>query len=144
MASDWAAKLAHAAPAQPKSATQTPPQAKPDKFLKSIARPTSRSPPPPPKGAQQTSSQPTASFNAQQVQQYLQSNYESCLTKARQDKEGEHYKIYRSLESSNQWETQVKSSARNVLRNQSQSNTIDILFEINRSVYQQRQGEKKQ
>ncbi|KAG5422297.1 hypothetical protein I9W82_001392 [Candida metapsilosis] len=142
MASDWAAKLAQAAPTQPKSATQTPSQAKPDKTSKSTTRPTSRSSPPPPKGAQQTTT--SASFNAQQVQQYLQSNYESYLTKARQDKEGEHYKIYRSLESSNQWETQVKSSARNVLRNQSQSNTIDILFEINRSVFQQRQGEKKQ
>lgn len=128
MATDWAAKLAQAAPTQPKSFNETPTHTKPDKKVKTSRSP-SRSPPP--------------TFNAHEIKQFLQSNYESYLNKAREDKDGENYKVYRSLESSNQWETQVKSSPKNVLRNRPQSSTVDILFEINRSIYQQRQGEKK-
>ncbi|KAI5961313.1 hypothetical protein CANMA_003833 [Candida margitis] len=137
MASDWAAKLANAAPTQDKPTTNETllTQAKQDKKVKS-SRSTSRTPPPPPPSS-------SSSFNGQEIKQFLQSHYQTYLAKAQQDKDGEQYKVYRSLESSNQWETQVRSNPKNVLRNRPQSNTIDILFEINRSIYQQRQVEKK-
>ncbi|KAI5968936.1 hypothetical protein KGF57_000051 [Candida theae] len=156
MASDWAAKLAQAAPPQPKAAaTQGSTHAKPEKKVKT-ARSTSGSPPPSTAApgtttttsttststSTSTSSSPS-SFNAQEVKQFLQSNFDSYSAKAREDKDGEQYKIYRSLESSNQWETKVNSNPRNVLRNRPQSNTVDILFEINRSIFQQRQEEKR-
>ena len=138
MATDWAAKLAQAAtqptnstqptqPTQPKLGHDRQAQPKPDKKVKTSRSP-SRSPPP--------------TFNPQEIKQFLHTNYQSYLTKAREDKDGEQYKVYKSLESSNQWETQVVNP-RNVLRNRPQSNTVDIIFEINRSIYQQRQGEKK-
>ena len=63
-------------------------------------------------------------FNSREVMDYLHNNYNTYLTHAREDKEGEKYKVYKSL-------------------NRNGSNgTLDLLFEINRSVYQQRERNK--
>ncbi|KAL6453151.1 hypothetical protein SBY92_000499 [Candida maltosa Xu316] len=76
----------------------------------------------------------------------MSSSYSSYITKAKDDKEGEKYKIYRSLESPNQWTSKSSShkhTPKEVIRNRSGNNgTLDLLFEINRSVYQQRERPK--
>lgn len=88
-------------------------------------------------------------YNTQEVLDYLNSNFAKYTQQAKEDKEGEHVKIYRSLESSSQWTTKMSSSSstssqgsgkygvKDVIRNKSNSNTLDLLFEINRSIYQQ-------
>ena len=74
---------------------------------------------------------------------YLHNNYNTYLTHAREDKEGEKYKVYKSLESPNQWTSKPKNGPKEVIRNRNGSNgTLDLLFEINRSVYQQRERNK--
>lgn len=87
-----------------------------------------------------------------QVLDYLKSEYTNYLTKAKEDKEGEKYKVYRSLESPNQWTSNTgnnrqnnnKNNPKEVIRNRpGNNNTLDLLFEINRSVYQQRERQNK-
>ncbi|CAX43266.1 conserved hypothetical protein [Candida dubliniensis CD36] len=83
-----------------------------------------------------------AEFNSREVLDYLHTNYTTYLNHAREDKEGEKYKVYRSLESPNQWTSKPsgKNGPKEVIRNRHGNNgTLDLLFEINRSVYQQRQ-----
>lgn len=82
-------------------------------------------------------------FNSREVMDYLHNNYNTYLTHAREDKEGEKYKVYKSLESPNQWTSKPKNGPKEVIRNRNGSNgTLDLLFEINRSVYQQRERNK--
>ncbi|KAL1573050.1 hypothetical protein MG5_03256 [Candida albicans P57072] len=84
-----------------------------------------------------------AEFNSREVMDYLHNNYNTYLTHAREDKEGEKYKVYKSLESPNQWTSKPKNGPKEVIRNRNGSNgTLDLLFEINRSVYQQRERNK--
>ena len=82
-------------------------------------------------------------FNSREVMDYLHNNYNTYLTHAREDKEGKKYKVYKSLESPNQWTSKPKNGPKEVIRNRNGSNgTLDLLFEINRSVYQQRERNK--
>lgn len=87
-----------------------------------------------------------------QVLSFLKSEYSNYITKAKEDKEGDHYKVYRSLESPNQWTSNTSSNRQNnnkhnpkeVIRNRpGNNNTLDLLFEINRSVYQQRERQNR-
>ncbi|RCK64455.1 hypothetical protein Cantr_00452 [Candida viswanathii] len=90
--------------------------------------------------------------HTEQVLDYLKSEYSSYLARAKEDKEGENYKVYRSLESPNQWTSNTTSSRQSsskynpkeVIRNRpGNNNTLDLLFEINRSVYQQRERQNR-
>lgn len=103
-------------------------------------------------------------FNGKEILHYLNTSYNTHLQNAKADKEGENTKVYRSLESSSQWKTKPSSStkiaassastsgpnsksrynSKNVIRNQRDSTgktngNIDLLFELNRSIYQQQQ-----
>lgn len=102
-------------------------------------------------------------FNGKEILHYLSTSYNTHLQHAKDDKEGENTKVYRSLESSSQWKTKPSSTkiaassantagpnskskynSKNVIRNQRDSTgktngNIDLLFELNRSIYQQQQ-----
>lgn len=100
-----------------------------------------------------------STFNGKEVLQYLHDSYNTHLQEAKEDKLGEDIKVYRSLESTSQWKTKPsfsknagtstsgettknKHSSRTVIRNQQDSSgksngSLDILFELNRSIYQQ-------
>ena len=102
-------------------------------------------------------------FNGKEILQYLSTSYKMHLQNAKDDKEGENTKVYRSLESSSQWKikpsstkiaassantagpnSKSKYNSKNVIRNQRDSTgktngSIDLLFELNRSIYQQQQ-----
>ena len=106
------------------------------------------------------------SFNSKEILQYLSTSYSTHIQQANDDKEGERVKLYRSLESSSQWNTKPSSTkiatattntpgantknkynSKNVIRNQRDSHgkssgNIDLLFELNRSIYQQQQHQQ--
>ncbi|KAK6459793.1 uncharacterized protein RJT20DRAFT_22787 [Scheffersomyces xylosifermentans] len=102
------------------------------------------------------------SFNAKEVLAYLNSTYNSYLAQAKNDKSGESVKVYRSLESNSQWKTKSSNGGANnsngsgnknrynpkdVIRNSNSGNnsdTLDLVFEINRSIYQQQREQKEQ
>lgn len=103
-----------------------------------------------------------STFNGKEILQYLSDSYNSHVQSAKEDKDGRTVKLYRSLESSSQWKTKSstkiaspitnspgtnaksKYNSKTVIRNQRDSQgkangNIDILFELNRSIYQQQQ-----
>ncbi|EGW31879.1 uncharacterized protein SPAPADRAFT_62486 [Spathaspora passalidarum NRRL Y-27907] len=141
MSNDWAAKLAISS----SKSTNIPPQ-----NSQNANKPKRKQSTPPSSGS---SNKPTpeveSRFNSSEVLDYLNSNHTKYLQLAKQDKEGEQVKIYRSLEASSQWTTTTKPvnpsgkyNAKDVIRNKSgtTNNTLDLLFEINRSIYQQKES----
>ncbi|KAG7661232.1 uncharacterized protein J8A68_005228 [[Candida] subhashii] len=177
MSGDWAAKLAVAPSTNTTTSTATTtststntttqninPSSKSNspsivtKKKSSSPTTTTSSPPIKKTSTPETTESQQPPFNSQEVLQYFNSNFSKYLQQAKEDKQGEHIKIYRSLESSSQWTTKISSyssstgqggssgnertkhSAKDVIRNKSNTtnNTLDLLFEINRSIYQQK------
>ncbi|KAI3402867.2 hypothetical protein KGF56_004328 [Candida oxycetoniae] len=193
MSSDWAAKLANVVPpstdklsklekshTKKKNASLTPPPSTTTATAAigttMMTRATAKSPSPSTSSSTPTKSSlltgmrsttPTnvesCEFNSKELLEYFDSEYKRYLNEAKKDKDGEVYKIYKSLESSNQWTTKLSSNLnknfgpKNVFRNSKNNgekkdsyhssengfngpnvNTVDILFELNRSIYQQR------
>ncbi|RLV94975.1 hypothetical protein JA1_001314 [Spathaspora sp. JA1] len=143
MSSDWAAKLANV------SKSKSPPVTTPTVNERKNSNVKNKKSTPTPKASPEIES----NFNSSEILQYLNTNYSKYVQLAKQDKEGDQIKIYRSLESSSQWTTQTKPStttggsskynAKDVIRNKNGStnnNTLDLLFEINRSIYQQKES----
>ena len=96
-------------------------------------------------------------FNAKEILSYLSSSFNSYLQDAKNDKLGDTIKVYRSLESSSQWKTSKVSNEnggntngnknrytpKEVIRSGNKSDTLDLMFEINRSIYQQQKEQKE-
>lgn len=68
-------------------------------------------------------------YNASDVLAFMSSQYNLALASSKQDKLGEKVRIYRSLDSSSAWTT--KGPKRD-------EKAFNLLFEINRSMHQQR------
>lgn len=67
-------------------------------------------------------------YNAEEVLLFLSASYESELNRAKQDKAGETYRVYQSLESSSAWSTKTNSSS----KRSSTSDEYSLLRELNR------------
>ncbi|CAI5758341.1 unnamed protein product [Candida verbasci] len=119
--SDWASKLSKKKSVKPTQNTSS---------KSSTASPDIESKP-----STSTSTSPTNEFNSQEVLEYFQNQFNSIIQKAQQDKNELHYKILK-VDNSKLWKS--TKSPKDVIRKD--VSTIDLLFEINRSIYQQNQN----
>lgn len=98
------------------------------------------------------SASPSLPFNSDEVLQYLHRNFQKNLANANTLNET---RVYNSLEGSSQWKTKPqpnnkkpynnpKYNPRAVIRSDQKSNNIDLLFELNRSIYQQQNQNQNQ
>lgn len=157
MSGGWAEKLTNASASKLSNVSNV--SSKPVATLPSTSAATKSKKPHP---VNADSLQPNT-FNGKEILHYLSTSYNTHLQHAKEDKEGENIKVYRSLESSSQWKTKPSSTkiaassantagpnskskynSKNVIRNQRDSTgktngNIDLLFELNRSIYQQQQ-----
>ena len=157
MSGGWAEKLTNASASKLSNVSNV--SSKPVATLPSTSAATKSKKPHP---VNADSLQPNT-FNGKEILHYLSTSYNTHLQHAKDDKEGENTKVYRSLESSSQWKTKPTSTkiaassantagpnskskynSKNVIRNQRDSTgktngNIDLLFELNRSIYQQQQ-----
>lgn len=149
----WASKLASSAAsptnAKKKLHSQPPHQPQPqhrpqskrnnDRSAKlATPPPTSKSPVP------SASSSSLAPFNSTEVQEYLHRNFQKHLANTSTLTDTV---LYKSLESDTQWRTKTvpstkragKYSPRAVIRLEHKHNSLDLLFELSRSIYHQQQ-----
>lgn len=74
------------------------------------------------------------SFNAHEVLAFLSARYEEELTEAKQDKTGEKYRIYQSLDSNSAWSIKSSSSG----KRSAISDEYNLLKELNRGMLRRR------
>lgn len=115
-----------------------------------------------------TNGSSSSRFNGKEILEYLSRNYQANIEEAKKDKQGSNVRVYRSLESSSQWETKASGlkamSARgnhhsgdnNKKKNTSGNTTkqnrtnvqkqgahFDVLYELNKSIQHQNQQKSK-
>lgn len=72
-------------------------------------------------------------YNALEILLALSARYESIVSEAKTDKQGEKTRIYRSLDSSSAWTTKGNASGKN-----KGDDDYNVLFEVNRSIHFQK------
>lgn len=71
-------------------------------------------------------------YNTAEILGAFSARYESKVAAAKADKSGEKTRIYRSLDSSSAWTT------KNVASKSKRDDEYDLLFEVNRSIHNQK------
>lgn len=114
-----------------------------------------------------TNSSSSSQFNGKEILDYLSRSYNANIEEAKKDKQGSNVRVYRSLESSSQWETKVsglkataargnqnsrdnnkkKNNSGNSKQNRSnlqkQGAHFDVLYELNKSIQNQQKSKNK-
>ena len=109
----------------------------------------------------------SSQFNGKEILDYLSRSYNANIEEAKKDKQGSNVRLYRSFESSSQWETKAsglkataarghqnsrdnnkkKNNSGNSKQNRSnlqkQGAHFDVLYELNKSIQNQQKSKNK-
>ncbi|CAH2354272.1 hypothetical protein CLIB1423_15S02432 [[Candida] railenensis] len=140
--SGWASKLANTPPSNTKKKQQ------PQQFQSSVKKNKDEGSASGSHGNVNAINQ--SNFNSTEIIEYLHRNFQKNLANSNTSNDT---LVYKSLESNSQWKTKsvvnkkasnTKYNPKAVIRQEHKSNSLDLLFELNRSVYQQQQQQQQQ